>query len=84
MRLLGLHVGKLPPSLRPSYFCVESCANDKKIWSGSFSAYILLIRVLTELRNFIAQGPVRLREKHSHLVGLPCFQPANGACYDTL
>ena len=55
MRLLALLVGKLQPSLRPSYFCVESCANDKKkIWTGLFSAYILLIHLLTELHNFIA------------------------------
>jgi len=54
MRLLGLLVGKLPPSLRPSYFCVESCANNnKKTWSGLFSAYILLIYLFAELHNFI-------------------------------
>ena len=73
MRLLGLLVGKLPPSLRPSYFCVESCLNDKKIWSGLFSAYILLIHLLTELHNCIAQGQALLRGKHSHLVGFSVF-----------
>jgi hypothetical protein len=70
---VGLTCWKVTAIVKAFLFFAESCANDEKIWSDLFIAYILLTHVLTELHNFKANGPARLRGQHSHLVGLSLF-----------
>lgn len=58
------------------FLCWRVLCQRQKFWSGLFSAFILLIYVLTEvlkLHNFIAEGPARLRGRHWRLIGLYLF-----------